>query len=224
MKWKQLSIPWQVAIGQAWLAYCAGSLPIGAVIAAPDGRIIAEGRNRVYDVETDGSPQHFRQHFMAHAEQNAFITLGVVRREQPDIKRHLGDYVLYSTLEPCDMCVGTLIQSGIKSVEFLVPDPMGGAVDSLTATPHVSNKHITVKGPQPGILANILLAIFMVSMAHSGMTMPDEIVSIMMPYADGLALAKSLVQSGELEQFRAKQLPIALIYDLLVERLYTATE
>jgi len=115
--------------------------------------------------------------------------------------------------------MGTLIQSGIKNVQFLVPDPMGGAVDSLTATARVRSKNIAVQGPQPGVMANIVLAIFMVSMAQSGMTIPNEIASMMMPYADGLALAKSLLQSGELEQFRIKQIPIASVYDLLVERL-----
>jgi tRNA(adenine34) deaminase len=221
MKWEQISLPWQVAIGQAWIAYRAGSLPIGAAIATPNGQIIAEGRNRIYDAAPDGHPQHFRQHFMAHAEQNAFVSLGIVRREQPDIKRSLANCILYSTLEPCDMCIGTLIQSGIKNVNFLVPDPMGGAIDSLTATSHVRSKNIAVQGPQPGVLANIVLAIFMVSMAQAGMAMPDEIVSMMMPYSDGLALAKLLIESGELEQFREKQLSIDSVYDLLVERLYS---
>jgi tRNA(adenine34) deaminase len=221
MDWEQISLPWKVAINQAWIAYCAGSLPIGAAIMSPDGQIVAEGRNRLYDVATDGDLQHFRQHFMAHAEQNAFISLGIVRREQPDIKHSLKDFVLYTTLEPCDMCIGTLIQSGIKSVQYLVPDPMGGAIDSLRATPRVRDKQIQVQGPQPGSLANIVLAIFTVSIAQTGVTVPDDIISLLSSYSDGFALGKLLVQSRELEQFHAMQMPITSVYDLLTERLHT---
>ena len=217
--WDHLLLAWQIAIEQAWIAYCAGSLPIGAAIALPGGEIVAEGRNRIYDTAEDGNPQHFRQHFMAHAEQNAFISLGILKRERPEFKRSLADCVLYTTLEPCDMCVGTLIQSGLKSVHFLVPDPMGGAIDSLTATPHVRQKHITVQGPQPGIAANIVLAIFTVSIVQSGITMPEEIVSLLSPYSDGLKLGDILAKSHELEQFRANQMPISSVYNLLADQL-----
>jgi tRNA(adenine34) deaminase len=216
MEWNQILRPWQVAIQQAWMAYCAGSLPIGAVIAAPDGRIVAEGRNRLNDVGTDGDSLHLRQHFMAHAEQNAFISLGVARREQSEVKRSLKDFILYTTLEPCDMCVGTLIQSGLKRVEFLVPDPVGGGIASLTATPHVRDKLIAVEGPQKGTLADIVLAIFMVNITQTGMTMPEEVISLLHGYADGIALGESLVQSGELEQFRVNQTPISTVWDFLL--------
>jgi tRNA(adenine34) deaminase len=218
--WEQISLPWQVAIKQAWIAYCAGSLPIGAAIISSEGEIVAEGRNRLNDVETDGDQQHFRKHFMAHAEQNAFISLGVLRREKPEVKNQLANYVLYTTLEPCDMCLGTLIQSGIKSVCYLVPDPIGGAINSLTATPHVREKRITAQGPQPGSAANIVLAMFTVSMAQAGITIPDDIFPLLSPYSNGFTLGKLLVQSRELEQFCAKQTPIASVYDLLAERLH----
>ncbi|MBA3874462.1 MAG: nucleoside deaminase [Anaerolineae bacterium] len=218
MKWNQVLRPWQVAIEQAWMAYCAGSLPIGAAIAAPDGRVVAEGRNRLNDVGSDGDPLHLRQHFMAHAEQNAFISLGVARREQPEVKRSLKDFVLYTTLEPCDMCVGTLIQSGLKRVEFLVPDPLGGGIESLTATAHVRDKGIAVEGPQIGALADVVLAIFMVSITQSGMTMPDDVISLLASYSAGLALGKLLVESGELEQFRIKQTPLSTVWNFLQGR------
>jgi tRNA(adenine34) deaminase len=220
MVWEQLVLHWQVAIKQAWIAYCAGSLPIGAAIMSSEGQIVAEGRNRLNDVATDGDPQHFRKHFMAHAEQNAFISLGVMRREKPETKNKLANYILYTTLEPCDMCLGTLIQSGIKSVNFLVPDPISGAIHSLTATPRVREKSITAQGPQPGLAANIVLAMFTVSMAQVGITMPDDIFPLLRPYSDGFALGKLLVQSRELEQFCAKQTPISSVYNLLAERLH----
>jgi tRNA(adenine34) deaminase len=217
--WEQIPLPWQLAMNQAWIAYCAGSLPIGAVIMSPEGELIAEGRNRLSDEEPDGDPQHFRKHFMAHAEQNAFISLGILRGRNPEIKSKLADYILYTTLEPCDMCLGTLIQSGIKKVHFLIPDPVGGAIDSLTATPHVQAKHITAQGPQPGVEANIALALFVVSMAQVGIALPDDILTLFRPYSSGLELGKSLVRSHQLEQFCAQKLSILSVYNQLAQQL-----
>ena len=38
--WETLELPWQEAFAQAWEAYCAGSLPIGAVITRAKARIL----------------------------------------------------------------------------------------------------------------------------------------------------------------------------------------
>lgn len=49
--WDTLSPAWQVCLEEAWAAYCAGSLPIGACISDPDGQILSRGRNRIDDTE-----------------------------------------------------------------------------------------------------------------------------------------------------------------------------
>lgn len=221
MVWNQVVFPWQVAIEQAWLAYCAGSLPIGAAIVSPDGQIIATGRNRMSDGANDGDLLHLRQHFMAHAEQNAFISLGKLIREQPTIKKQIAGCVLYTTLEPCDMCVGTLIQSGVKHVQYLVPDPSGGAIDTLTATLHTRQKHIAVHGPQPGAAANIVLALLTIITMQAGMTMPEDVIAFLHDFEDGLTLGKMLADSGELAQFREQQIPVSSLYNALFERLHS---
>jgi|SRR5690606_7909027 len=219
--WEQLSLPWQAAIGQAWTAYCAGSLPIGAAIISPEAGVIAEGRNRVYDTADDGDPLQLRHHFMAHAEQNAFLSLGFRRREKPETKQTLASYSLYTTLEPCDMCLGTLIQSGLKSVHYLIPDPVGGAVETLTATAHVHQKGIMAQGAQPGPAADIALAWMIVTMVKGGMTISPETFPLPAAYSNGFALGTLLTQSGELDQFCAEQMPVSSVYDLLFERLRT---
>ena len=71
--WLSLSLPWQACLEQAWLAYTAGSLPIGAVILDADGAIIARGRTRRHDPRTnDGLVSGSK---LAHAELNALISL-----------------------------------------------------------------------------------------------------------------------------------------------------
>jgi tRNA(adenine34) deaminase len=41
MMYDSLSTPWQVCVDLAWEAYCAGSLPIAAVIVDEVGNIVA---------------------------------------------------------------------------------------------------------------------------------------------------------------------------------------
>jgi hypothetical protein len=45
--WEQLSQPWQVCLEEAWTAYCAGNIPIGAAITTADGIVAAAGHNRM---------------------------------------------------------------------------------------------------------------------------------------------------------------------------------
>jgi len=72
-----------------------GGIPIGAVLVR-NGRIIGRGRNR--RVQT-GSP-------ILHAEMDCISNAG-------RIKDYRGT-VMYSTLMPCYMCAGTIVQLGMK--------------------------------------------------------------------------------------------------------------
>jgi tRNA(adenine34) deaminase len=79
------------ALAEAALAVTHDDVPVGAIVVAPDGRIIGRGHNRR---EVDGDPT-------AHAEvvaiREAADTLGGWR---------LDGCTLYVTLEPCTMCAG----------------------------------------------------------------------------------------------------------------------
>jgi len=43
MFWETLAEPWQGCLAEAWTAYCAGSLPIGAVVTEADGSAYGVG-------------------------------------------------------------------------------------------------------------------------------------------------------------------------------------
>jgi guanine deaminase len=79
-----------------------GGGPFGAVIWR-GGEVVAEAFNRVV---LDRDPT-------AHAEIRA-IRLAATRLATHD----LGDCVLYSSCEPCPMCLGALYWAGIKKVVF----------------------------------------------------------------------------------------------------------
>ena len=87
----------RAAWAQAKKSYDEGGLPIGAVMVEA-GRVIAAGHNRRVQ---DGDPT-------AHGEMDCLRRAG--RRS-----RYAG-VTLYTTLSPCMMCAGTILQFGIGRV------------------------------------------------------------------------------------------------------------
>lgn len=87
----------RAAYAQALKSYQEGGLPIGAIMVA-DGRIIGAGHNRRVQA---GDPT-------AHGEMDCLRNAG--RR------RSYADVTLYTTLSPCMMCAGTIVQFGIPRV------------------------------------------------------------------------------------------------------------
>ena len=87
----------RVAYEQAYTSYSEGGLPIGAAMVEA-GRVIAAGHNRRVQ---DGDPT-------AHGEMDCIRRAG--RRARYD------GVTLYTTLSPCMMCAGTVVQFGVPRV------------------------------------------------------------------------------------------------------------
>ena len=107
-----LEPPMERALELAWEAYCAGSFPVGCVIADGDGTVVAEGRNRIGDATAPAGRVHATS--LAHAEIDALSQLRAGR---------YGDHVLYTSVEPCLLCRSAAVMSHIGEVRFLAADP-----------------------------------------------------------------------------------------------------
>ena len=104
------------ALAQAALAPAHGDVPIGAVVVAPSGDVVAAGHN---ERELTGDPT-------AHAEVRA------LRRAAEAVGSwHLDGHTLVVTLEPCTMCAGALVLARVERVVIGAWDPKAGAVSSL---------------------------------------------------------------------------------------------
>ncbi len=99
------------ALSLAKQAASEGEVPVGAV-AVKDGQVIGQGYNRK---EAANDPT-------AHAE---IIALKQAARELENWR--LVDVTLYSTLEPCPMCAGAMIQARLSRLVYGARDTRFGA-------------------------------------------------------------------------------------------------
>lgn len=102
------------ALKQAKKALAKDEVPIGAVIVK-DGKVLARAYNKMEQT----------QQATAHAEilciQKACKKLGSWR---------LDGCTLYSTLEPCPMCAGAIVNARIEMVVFGAYEPKSGSAES----------------------------------------------------------------------------------------------
>ena len=104
------------ALGAAREAARGGEVPVGACVVAADGSLLAVAGNRT---RTDCDPT-------AHAEVLALR----------EAARRVGNYrltgsVVYSTVEPCAMCAGALVQARVARLVYGARDERAGAVESV---------------------------------------------------------------------------------------------
>lgn len=104
----------RAALRAAQEAKARDEVPIGCCIAA-DGEIIAVAGNRT---RTDCDPT-------AHAE---IVALREAARHAGNYR--LPDAIVYSTIEPCAMCAGALIQARVRLLVYGATDEKAGAVES----------------------------------------------------------------------------------------------
>ncbi len=106
--------PMDHALTLARTAAEAGEVPVGAVVIADDGTVLASAHNLV---EAQRDPT-------AHAEILALRQAAALRAE-----KWLPDATLYVTLEPCAMCAAAISQFRIRRLVFGAYDVKGGAVE-----------------------------------------------------------------------------------------------
>ena len=125
------------ALDQARAAADRGEVPVGAVVIAPGGDIVATEGNRTRELNDP----------TAHAEilaiRAACAALGQER---------LVGYDLYVTLEPCPMCAGLIVNARLGRVVYGATDPKAGACNTLyqiTTDPRLNHAAVV----RPGLFA-----------------------------------------------------------------------
>lgn len=118
------------ALAEAETAFREGEVPVGAVVVLGED-IVGRGHNRS---TRTGQP-------FEHAEIVAmWEAVGKVGA------RALEQSVLYSTVEPCVMCIGAVLLARIPRVVFGAREPRTGACESVLSIPN-----------EPGLLHRVVV-------------------------------------------------------------------
>ena len=102
-----------IALAEARDARDRGEVPVGAVVIAPDGAVLAQAGNRTRELSDPA----------AHAEILAIRAACQTRGSE-----RLADADLYVTLEPCPFCAGVIAAARIRRLYFGAADPKSGGV------------------------------------------------------------------------------------------------
>ncbi len=143
----------RAALQEAVLAMQEGERPIGAVIVHR-GVIVGRGR----------AEHQSRHNHLAHAELNALLATASALFDYPH-----DDGVIYTTLEPCEMCLGAIVMSDVVNhVVFALADHWIGPAVMLDM-PHVRRHIINYVG---GVLEEESAALWQ-------RCCPDELAKLM---------------------------------------------
>ena len=114
------------AIAEARRGAEEGEQPVGSV-AVLDDAMIARDHDRT---QLEGDPT-------AHA---VLLTIRAAARKLGS--RRLSDVTIFTTREPCPMCVGALLETQVRALVFAVPDDRRGSAGTVvelarnSALPH----------------------------------------------------------------------------------------
>lgn len=107
------------ALEEARAAAAAGEVPVGAVVAGPQG-ILARAHNRTEELADPAG----------HAE---ILALREAARCRGDWR--LDGVTLVVTLEPCPMCLGAILLARVERLVYGATDPRFGACGSALELP-----------------------------------------------------------------------------------------
>lgn len=103
-----------ICIGEAIEAARDGNFGVGAVLVDPEGDVVITAHNQVFH-------PFFRSDM--HAEMGVVSFFETNRRNVS-----LRDHTLFTSLEPCPMCMARLITAGCGRVVYVAEDSRGGMV------------------------------------------------------------------------------------------------
>ncbi|NGM45286.1 nucleoside deaminase [Rhodobacter sp. SGA-6-6] len=103
----------EIALEEARAAGARGEVPVGAVVVAPSGQVVARAGNRTRELADP----------TAHAELLAIRAACAAAGSE-----RLPGHDLYVTLEPCPMCAAAISFARVARLYYGAADPKSGGV------------------------------------------------------------------------------------------------
>ena len=202
--WKDLPEQWKAVFEEAWRSLQKGNVPSGSVIYNKSGDIIASSHNLFR--ESAANP------YTAHSCINAINQLDQKSVESSE------NMVLYTSMEPCLMCLGAVVISNIKEIHAAARDLFYGASHCLYNDNSLISSNISYYAESGDIeffqiVLQSCFEIRMIAMKHS--------TYILECYrrANGSAVevAEKLSLRRTLQQMLYQDRPCSEVYDMIME-------
>jgi len=206
LMWKDLSREWQTAFELTWEAFKSGSIPIGAMITDEAGNVLITGRNQM-------SENKIPNYRTAHAETWCVRNLDI--HKYPNFR----EYHLYTTMEPCPMCMGVIIMGGIRKIHVAAKDKYCGALHYLNYDPYMQSKQVQV-WLEDGEMGSVQI-VQQAYHEHRRYAGEDSVVfkKIAEEYPREVALGRKLYEERFLERCVEANMPYGDVYDSILNRL-----
>ena len=136
------------ALREAEKAFAKDEVPVGAVLAGPDGKILSRSHNQPISLKDP----------TAHAEILALRNAGRIYENY-----RLEGSTLVVTIEPCPMCMGAALNARISRLVFGAFDPRSGAAGSLynlASDPRLNHRIEVVSGIKERACAGLIRRFF----------------------------------------------------------------
>lgn len=206
MNWNEIERPWQVSFEQGWNAFKKGSIPIGAVIIDEENKIISVGRNKINEYETP-NPK------IAHAEMECLLSLDTLKH--PKVR----EYTLYTCMEPCPMCFGTIVMSNIRKVKIAARDSYCGAAHYCKADRYITSKSMQVSF-EKGVFESVQLVLQSYFELRSCNGEKNKVVSVFQkdnPIA--VKIAEEFFRDSYLDLCSHDGVDISEVFNVIISRL-----
>lgn len=202
--WEALEKPWQIAFEMGWEAFKHSSIPIGAVIVDENGEIISAGRNRTCE-HTEPNPH------ISHAESEAIQKLDTSKHSKPG-------YTLYTCMEPCPMCMGTIVMSKIRILKIAAHDCYCGATHYCSDDPYITSKKIQVsfEGGLSEAVQLILQGYWEFRQSNGETQLITKLYSVLNPAA--VSLTKELYEKRYLDLCVKNSTPFPYVFNEICSR------
>ena len=204
--WCDLTKEWQRAFEEAWISFKGGSIPIGAIITDQDGNVLMTGRN-------ESGEGRYPNHRVAHAEASCVRNL--------DIEKYpnLSEYHLYTTMEPCPMCMGTLVMGGIRKVHVAAKDRYCGALHYVEDDPYIKGKGMQIYLEEGEMEAVQLTQQTYHGLCNDNGQLNKVTKAFQQDCPKATLLAQKLYEERYLHKCLENNMPYSQVYDRLCEML-----
>ncbi len=208
MRFCDLHAHWQRIFELEWESVCEGSKAIAAVIVDEKGQVISEGRNQISECSVPNPAT-------AHAETEAVRNLDVEKYPFPKL------YTLYAGLEPCIMCMGTLVMGHIRHVVIAARDDYGGAMGLIEHSEFARSKriHVTFLDNELGEVQRAFQTIRELLYNHDAEKLHRMLEDFSVYNRRGVCAAAHLVEHGILKERSCGDISAGEVFDALMDEI-----